>query len=165
MATRRIDPSSSVSSTPVSSGRASSVEAARTTWRSPSATMGAGSITAGSSPTATAGNSTAGNARSPKRERAAEISTFSSAPSTVTAPDSSDRTMSTAKPRRHHALAVFEADDLELHPDGQVQIGPGDHQGVPRTPQQQPREHRRGDRAAAGRPAGGREGLDERVAF
>ncbi len=81
----------------MSNGRASSVEAARTTWRSPSATMAAGRTTAGSSPTATAGNSTAGNARSPKRERAAEISTFSSAPSMVTAPDSSDRTMSTAR--------------------------------------------------------------------
>ncbi len=82
---------------PGEQGRASSVEAARTTWRRPSASVGPGQGDGGPARRAgTLGNSTTGKARRPKRDRAAEISTFSSPASTVTAPGSSDRTMSAA---------------------------------------------------------------------
>ncbi len=104
VATSRVPPASAATNTPVSKGRASSFEAARTTWRNASASAGAGTVTWSGRGSASTGKSSTGYVRTTKRDRAAEISTSSSPPSKVTAPGSSDRTMSAT--RRAGATSV-----------------------------------------------------------
>ena len=94
VATNRMPPASAATSTPVRRGRASSPEAARTTWRSAPARLDAGRKVTGCGGSGSDGKSSGGNVRRLKRDRAAPISIFSPSDSMVTAPGSSDRTMS-----------------------------------------------------------------------
>ena len=110
---QRIEPSAADNRTPVSRGRASSCEAARTTWRSAFGQRRRGQSARGLGRCGpTAGNSTTGKVRRLKRERAAEISIWSSSASKVTAPGSSERTMSVERRGRNDTRAVVDADDF-----------------------------------------------------
>ena len=94
VATSRIPLPSAAISTPVSRGRASSLDAARTTWRRALARLAAGRKVAGLGGSGSEGKSSTGKVRRLNRDRAAPISTLSPSDSMVTAPGSSDRTMS-----------------------------------------------------------------------
>jgi hypothetical protein len=97
VATNLVPEPSAATSTPVRSGRASSFDAARTTCRRASDNAAAGSVTWSGRGSGRTGKSSTAKVRTTNFERAAEISTSSSPPSNVTAPGSSDRTMSTAR--------------------------------------------------------------------
>ena len=123
MATNRTPLPSAAMSTPVSRGRASSLEAARTTWRSAPARLLAGRNVAGWGGSGSVGKSSTGKVRRLNRDRAAPISTFSPSDSMVTAPGSSDRTMSARSLAGRHADPVGDPDGLGRGVHGQIEIG------------------------------------------
>ena len=94
VATMRMEPSTRDTSTPVSRGRPSSCDAARTTWRTASPRAVSDSWVVGSSVLPTGGNSTTGYVWSLKVDRAALMVMWSPWSANVTAPGSRRRTMS-----------------------------------------------------------------------
>ena len=94
VATRRIVSSMCDTSTPVSKGRPSSCDAARTTWRTASPSAVSEMRDVGSLVLPTGGNSTTGYVCSLKVDRAAEMVMWSPSSANVTAPGSNRRTMS-----------------------------------------------------------------------
>ena len=165
VATMRMNPSMWANSTPVSSGRPSSWEAARTTWRTASPSDDSERWVVGSLVLPTGGNSTTGYVWSRNVERAAEIVTWSPSSSSVTAPGSSRRTMSVDRAGRNDTTAVVDADHLVGHRDGEVEVGAGDAQRVAAARQQQAEEHRGGAASPTHGAAGGGQHVDECVAL
>ena len=168
VATSRSPPAVAVSSTPVRIGRASSRDAAGTTWRSASANGAAAStvharrrLTSGSR-----GKSSAGSVRSVVARTGRPRSAASSSPtSTVTAPA---RARGRCRNSRAGSTALPVALDLgrDLHPDRELEIGADQLDAVVAdAATRRPGQHR--ERAGPGRdrPLAVRDGVGEGVAL
>ena len=109
------------------------------------------------------GKSAGGNVRNENRERAAEISTFSSPASIVTAPGLEVTHRVGHEARGDDGLAVVDADHLDHRAHGEVEVGARHGELVALHEQVQSRG--RADRAGRHRPRRGRERLDQDVAL
>ena len=131
-------------STPVSSGRASSCEAARTTWRT---ALGqgrpagrSGRVRRSRPPPGTPPPGTCGGLK--RRAGRGDLDVLPVVREGHRA-RLQRRTMSVGEPGRDDTTPVVDPDDLVGHVDRQVEVGPGDRQAVPRRmSSSRPREHR-----------------------
>ena len=159
------DPSTWDTSTPVSSGRPSSCEAARTTWRT-------------ASPKAVSDSCGRGLARLAHRRElhdriGVELERGAGGGDGDVVPLVRERHRARLEPphdvgrepRRNDTTSVVDPDDLVGHLDREIEVGAGDAQRVPGARQQQAQEHGRGATAPTDGTAGGGQHLDECVAL
>ena len=153
---------------PVRIGRASSVLAARTTWRSASPTRRRSQRDRIGRRLRLHGVVVEASGRTANCERPPEIVTSSAGwldSSTSTAPAGSERTMSaTSRAGTTTAPSTIAADrDRQL--DRQLEVGTGDRQLVTASSRRRPDEHRQRPRSAGRRPPSGGQRFGEDVTF
>ena len=163
MATSRRPPASAASSTPVRIGRASSLDAARTTWVSAAASSAPARVTGSPLASVSRGNSSAGSTRRLNSDRAAEMRASSSATSTETLPGGQGSDDVGRQPAGQDDDAVGLAGHGDLDRDRELEVGAREAQLVAGQLDLDPGQHGQGGAATRRRSAGGAEGFDEDI--
>ena len=163
MATSRRPLASAARRTPVRIGRASSLDAARTTWDSAVASSALASVTGSPVASVSRGNSSAGSTRRLNSERPAEMRASSSATSTSTLPAGRARTMSEARRPGRTTTPSPSPDTVTSTEIVSSRSVPVRRSWSPVSSHADAGEHGQGGAAPSRRSAGGAEGLDEDI--